>query len=125
MQEELRVAEALAGLPTLERALASGEISWSAVRELTRVAVRETEHEWLEFVQGKTLRQLEQVLAGTRSGDTPASPPDLVARGTYYASGISVVTRPEGGHCERLRVAPATRRPAPPCSLAPPLVEPA
>jgi 5-methylcytosine-specific restriction endonuclease McrA len=80
MQEKLRVAEALAGLPALERALSSGEISWSAVRELTRVAVRETEHEWLEFARGKTLRQLEQVLAGKRSGDTPASPPDLSAR---------------------------------------------
>jgi hypothetical protein len=80
LQEKVRVAEALAGLPALERALSTGEISWSAVRELTRVAVRETEHEWLEFVRGKTLRQLEQVLAGKRSGDTPASPPDLSAR---------------------------------------------
>jgi len=67
-------------LPALERALASGEISWSAVRELTRVAVRETEQEWLAFARGKTLRQLEQVLASKHWGDTPASPPDLSAR---------------------------------------------
>ena len=80
MQEKLRVAEALEGLPALERALSSGEISWSAVRELTRVAVSETEHEWLEFARCKTLRQLEQVLAGKHSGDTPASPPDLSAQ---------------------------------------------
>jgi len=80
IQEKLRVAEALAGLPALERALSSGEISWSAVRELTRVAVRETEHEWLELARDKTLRQLEQMLAGKRSGDTPASPPDLSAQ---------------------------------------------
>jgi hypothetical protein len=62
--EKLRVAEALEGLPAIERALSSGELSWSATRELTRVAVRETEHEWLEFAQSKTLRQLEQMLAG-------------------------------------------------------------
>ena len=74
------MAEALASLPALERALSSGEISWSAVRELTRVAVRETEHEWLELARDKTLRQLEQMLAGKRSGDTPASPPDLSAQ---------------------------------------------
>jgi len=80
IQERLRVAEALEGLPALERALSSGEISWSAVRELTRVAVRETEHEWLAFARGKTLRQLEQVLASKHWGDTPASPPDLSAR---------------------------------------------
>jgi len=76
-QEKLRVAEALEGLPTLAQALSSGELSWSAVRELTRVAVPETEQEWLDFTRGKTLRQLEQVLAGKCSGDTPASPPDL------------------------------------------------
>ena len=74
------MAETLEGLPACAQALSTGEISWSAVRELTRVAVRETEHEWLEFARGKTLRQLEQVLAAKRSGDTPASPPDLSAR---------------------------------------------
>jgi hypothetical protein len=55
LQERLRVAEALEGLPALARALSSGELSWSAVRELTRVAVRDTEREWLEFARGKTL----------------------------------------------------------------------
>jgi hypothetical protein len=80
LQERLRVAEALEGLPGFARALSTGELSWSAARELTRVAVRETEQEWLEFARGKTIRQLEQVLASRRSGDTPASPPDRSAR---------------------------------------------
>jgi hypothetical protein len=80
LQERLRVAEALEGLPALARALSSGELSWSAARELARVAVRETEQEWLEFARGKTIRQLEQVLACRRSGDTPSSPPDPSAR---------------------------------------------
>jgi len=79
-QEKLRVAEALEDLPTFAQALSSGEVSWSAVRELTRVAVPETEQEWLDFARSKTLRQLEQVLAGKRSGDTPTSPPDLAAQ---------------------------------------------
>ena len=95
IQEKLRVAEALASLPALERALSSGEISWSAVRELTRVAVRETEHEWLELARDKTLRQLEQMLAGKRSGDTPASPPDLSAQRTCCAS----TWPPRRSHC--------------------------
>ncbi|HKO92119.1 MAG TPA: hypothetical protein VJU61_13240 [Polyangiaceae bacterium] len=80
VQERLRVAEALEGLPSLARALSNGELSWSAARELTRVAVQDTEQEWLEFARGKTLRQLEQVLAYKSSGDTPASPPDLSAQ---------------------------------------------
>jgi 5-methylcytosine-specific restriction endonuclease McrA len=78
-QEKLRVAEVLESLPALAHALASGELNWSAVRELTRAALRETEHEWLEFARGKTVRQLEQVIAGKQPGDTPSSPPDPAA----------------------------------------------
>jgi len=78
-QEKLRVAEALEQLPAFAQALSSGELSWSAVRELTRVAVRETEHEWLQLARGKTLRQLEEMLAGRHPGDRPGSPPDLTA----------------------------------------------
>src|SRR6187399_1320449 len=40
-QEKLRVAEALEELPALERALSGGELSWSAVRDLTRVAAHD------------------------------------------------------------------------------------
>ncbi|MEO8180605.1 MAG: hypothetical protein ABI895_17355 [Deltaproteobacteria bacterium] len=79
-QEKLRVAEALESLPALERALATGELSWSAVRELTRVAVRENEQEWLQLARGKTLRQLEEVTAGKHLGDAPDSPSDPAAR---------------------------------------------
>jgi hypothetical protein len=76
-QEKLRVAEALEGLPAFERALREGELSWSHVRELTRVAVDETERDWLELARGKTVRQLKALLAGKRLGDEPSAPPDL------------------------------------------------
>lgn len=55
-------------------------MSWSAVRELTRVAVGETEHEWLEVARGKSLRQLEELVTGKHLGDDPASPPDASAQ---------------------------------------------
>jgi hypothetical protein len=71
--EKLRVAEALEQLPILLHALEDGALSWSAVRELTRVACPETEAEWLGFALDKSVRQLEQVVAGARPGDTPAS----------------------------------------------------
>src|SRR5690349_21654732 len=58
-RDRLRVAEALERLPALERALSGGELHWCAARELTRVATRETEQEWLAFAKGKTARQLE------------------------------------------------------------------
>jgi hypothetical protein len=73
-QEKLRVAEALERLPLMARALEQGTLHWSAVRELTRVAVAETEGEWLEVARGKSVRQLEELVAGKCPGDAPSSP---------------------------------------------------
>jgi hypothetical protein len=73
-QEKLRVAEALERLPELARALDAGEVGWCAVRELTRVAVPETEADWLAAARGKTIRQLEELVANKSPGDTPEGP---------------------------------------------------
>src|SRR5688500_19279271 len=51
-EEKLRVAGALEALPELAEALRSAKLHWSVVRELTRVAVRETEREWIFAVRG-------------------------------------------------------------------------
>ena len=72
-QEKLRVAEALEDLPLTECALADGRISWSAVRELARVAMPETEGEWLQAASGRTVHQLEELVSGKAPGDTPSS----------------------------------------------------
>src|SRR5678815_3088593 len=45
--ERLRIAQALATLPQIEARLTDGGLSYSAVRELTRVATADTEHDWL------------------------------------------------------------------------------
>lgn len=71
-QEKLRVAEALEHLPALARALSHGELTWSALREITRVAVPGTERAWLDVAHGKTNRQLEELVAGKQPGDTPS-----------------------------------------------------
>ncbi len=73
-QEKLRVAEALEELPKTSDALQAGTINWSTARELTRVAVAETEEEWLEAAKGKTVRQVEALVNGRSPGDTPDSP---------------------------------------------------
>ena len=69
--ERLRVARALAELPLLEDALERGALAHSAVRELTRVAVPDTEATWLEAAGGKSLRQIEAMVSGHRPGDLP------------------------------------------------------
>ncbi|MEO8178518.1 MAG: HNH endonuclease [Deltaproteobacteria bacterium] len=79
-QEKLRVAEALEQLPRMAQALEQGALHWSAVRELTRVAVAETEREWLEVARGKSVRQLEELVAGKCPGDDPSSPHQPAAR---------------------------------------------
>ena len=67
-QEKLRVAEALEDLPETARSLQSGTISYSHARELTRVATPPTEKEWLEAAQGRTVREVEQLVSGHRPG---------------------------------------------------------
>jgi hypothetical protein len=74
LREKLRVARALETLPAMAEALRDGAQSWSAVRELTRVATPETEAEWLAFSRGRTVRQLERKVALHQRGDAPQSP---------------------------------------------------
>lgn len=74
--EKLRVAEALGNLPQLAEALRQGSASWSSLRELTRVATRETEHAWLEASRGRTVREFEKLVSGRQPGDLPESTKD-------------------------------------------------
>lgn len=78
--ERLRVAEALEGLATIEAALARGELAYSAVRELTRVATPVTEMAWLDAARGRTVREVEDLVSGHEPGDWPDDPPDPVLR---------------------------------------------
>ena len=80
--ERVRVAQALAQLPRIEASLGAGELQFSAVRELTRVATPDTEQAWLEAAHGKNLRQIEAMVSGRKPGDRPDDParPELVNR---------------------------------------------
>ncbi len=73
-EERLRAAQALESLPEMNRALRDGELSWSAARELTRVATPNTERDWLRATQGKTVRQVEKLVSGRNPGDRPGDP---------------------------------------------------
>jgi hypothetical protein len=72
--EKLRVAEALEALPELGQALREGAVSWSCVRELTRVATPETEATWLAGARGRTAREVEKLVSGHRPGSLPDDP---------------------------------------------------
>lgn len=51
-----------------------------------------TEQAWLEVAQGKTVRQLEELVAGRREGDTPDAPPDLALCGHVIRFEVSAET---------------------------------
>ena len=72
--EKLRVAEALESLPELGQALREGAVSWSCLRELTRVATPETESTWLAQARGRTVREVEKLVSGHRPGSLPDDP---------------------------------------------------
>lgn len=78
-QDKLRVATALEGLPETARALDSGAASFSAVRELTRVATPDTEREWLDAAAGRSVREIEQLVSGQRPGSRPQDVPVMEA----------------------------------------------
>jgi hypothetical protein len=74
-QDRLRVARALGALPQLTAALACGDLTFSAVRELSRVATPATEADWRDAAIGKTARDVEELVADHRPGDRPDDPP--------------------------------------------------
>src|SRR5688572_23801358 len=78
--EKLRVAEALEALPKTAQDLQAGKVSFSAVRELTRVATAETEGEWLKAAREKTVREVEALVSGLRPGSLPDDVPDSGAK---------------------------------------------
>jgi hypothetical protein len=74
--ERLRVARELDALPLIAEQFKSGELCFSAVRELTRVATPDNEHEFLTRAQGKTARDVERMVAGLKRGNAPDDRPD-------------------------------------------------
>jgi hypothetical protein len=79
-EERLRVSQALEDLPRLSSTLAEGRLPFSAVRELTRVVTPQTEEAWLEAAAGKSVPEIERLVAGHKPGDEPDDPPQPEAR---------------------------------------------
>jgi len=84
--EAVRVATALDSLPAIERSFARGEISWSALRHIARIAASSTEREWVAFAAGRTADEVraevdQAIAAGTdRPRERRFGLPDLKVR---------------------------------------------
>ena len=103
-REHVRVARALGTLPRLAQALGRGELSYSKVRELTRVATQETEERLLAVGRAATAQHVAQIVRGWRRMDRKAE----ARRGgpTSRQSRAAGVSR-RGRHCHHPRAADA------------------
>ena len=67
-RERVRAARALADLPLTSASMSRGELSFSKVRALSRVATPENEGDLLDLARGCTAAQLERVVRGFKLG---------------------------------------------------------
>ena len=68
----IRVARELEALPYLRSMANRGQIEWSKLREIVRVATAETEREWAALCADHTYAQIEDLVARSQWGEIPA-----------------------------------------------------
>jgi hypothetical protein len=68
-REKVRVARAIEGLPKISEAMRHGELSYSKVRALTRVATPENEEDLLGFAKAGTAAHVERLVRHMRRID--------------------------------------------------------
>src|SRR6185503_17277284 len=82
------LARRLEKLPLIEAAFSSGEVPWTKIREISRVAKDDTEEVWLNAARKLTSRALEEEVRGKKPGDKPGG--GLKARRTRYLEPVSL-----------------------------------
>jgi hypothetical protein len=68
-REKVRVARALASLPLISASMACGQVSYSKVRAMTRVATAANEAELLDFARAGTAAHVERLVRAWRRVD--------------------------------------------------------
>lgn len=104
-QDHLRIAHALTELPQLHTAFTDGQLSYSKVRALTRVATADREEELLTVALSATAAQVELLVRTIRhidrhTGENPTSQADSVAQWRWNDDGtlsVSMRLRPVDG----------------------------
>jgi hypothetical protein len=103
-RERVRVARALGELPLLAEALARGELSYSKVRALTRVATPETEARLLEVGRAGTAAHVEKIVRAWRKVDRQREAETAEAR--HQGRALQVYTDDDGMVVVRGRLEP-------------------
>ena len=103
-REKVRVARALADLPRLAEALALGQLSYSKVRALTRVATPETEERLLAVGRAGATMHVERIVRGWRRVDALAEARE--AEGQFRNRSLQVFDDEDGMMIVRGRLTP-------------------
>src|SRR2546429_2679619 len=103
-REHVRVARALGTLPLLAQALARGELSYSKIRALTRVASPETEERLLAVARAGTAEHVERIVRGWRRVDRIAEARESTRR--HRSRALHVYRDEDGMVVIRGRLAP-------------------
>ena len=103
-RHQIRVAHALACLPQTSEAMRQGLVSYTKVREITRVATPETEHELLEYALSGSAVQLRDFVRGWKRMEREG---EIGAEEVRHRSRkLSVVIDGEGMYVVRGRLEP-------------------
>src|SRR5438309_2405621 len=105
-RERVRVARALGTLPRMAQALARGELSYSKVRALTRVATPGTEERLLAVGRAGTAAHVERIVRGWRRVDRLAEARETARR--HASRALHVYHDEDGMVVVRGRLAPET-----------------
>ena len=103
-REHVRVARALGTLPLLAQALARGELSYSKVRALTRVATPDAEERLLAVGRAGTAEHVERIVRGWRRVDRIAETRESTRR--HRSRALYVYQDEDGMVVIRGRLAP-------------------
>src|SRR5262245_12714655 len=96
------LARRLEKLPLIEAAFNSGEVPWTKVREIARIADEDTEEVWLNAARRLTSRELEEEVRGKKQGDKPGG--GLKARRKKYREEVLLLPEDKALYDSALRV---------------------
>ncbi len=102
--EKVRTARALEDLPRISEAMDRGEVSFSKVRALTRVATPDTESELLSYARASSAADLERLVRGWKAMDRAGE--ERVERLRHRLRSFSVFPDGEGMYVVRGRLTP-------------------
>ncbi|HEX3947075.1 MAG TPA: DUF222 domain-containing protein [Acidimicrobiales bacterium] len=102
-REQVRVGRALDGLPVVRAAFGSGELSYSKVRAITRVADQRTEAALVDMARYATASQLERIVREYRRASPDEGP---VALGRHQSRYVRTYTDDQGMLVVSARLSP-------------------